>query len=88
MGGEAKFYSYTAQTATSSDNKTQLGGVVADLEVSGGTATVSGTVRVANSTVEKFVAVSFDADHNTDGGSDPLSYTFEVSRDGQTVVAL
>lgn len=87
VGGEAKFYSYTAQTATSSDNKTQLGGVVADLVASGSIASVVGTVRVANSTVEKFVAVSFDADHDT-GSSDPFSYTFEVSRDGETVVAL
>lgn len=88
VGGEAKFYSYTAQTATASDNKTQLGGVVADLVFGGSTATVSGSVNVANSTVEKFVAVSFDADHNTGGSSDPFSYTFEVSRDGETVVAL
>ena len=83
-GGEAKFYSYTAQTATSSDNKTQLGGVVATLVAGSTTATVVGTVNVANSTVEKFVAVSFNGNHNT-SGSDSLAYTFEVSREGNTV---
>lgn len=87
VGGVAKFYSYTAQTATSSDNKTQLGGDVATLTVGDTTATVTGSVNVANSTVEKFVAVSFDANHNT-SGTDVFSYTFEVSRDGETVVAL
>jgi len=88
VGGVARFYSYTAQTATSSDNKTLLGGgSVATLTLGSGINTVSGSLKVSNSTVEKFVAVSFDGDFNTDG-SDLFSYTFEVSRDGETVVAL